>query len=92
LEPHADSRQATEDVEWLQSELANVPMRGAAHGHPGRMQGVPQRSLAMLICKVQLSNHNAVQFYPRRPPMESTNNINVKHEELVLPAFIIHFS
>jgi hypothetical protein len=91
-EPHGVSRLAEENVEALQAKLLKVPARGATHGYLGRMQGVPQRSLAMLVCKVQLPSDEAVKFYPSRPPMSSPKAHNVQYADTVLPAFLIHFT
>jgi hypothetical protein len=92
--PHAASDEAKIKVEQLQKELANPSVENGIATDLGPLNGVPLRSLAMLICKVKMGSDVAVDTYPRRPPM-TTDVLKVVYApsgRLAIPIFLIHFS
>ncbi len=93
-EPHAASEEAKMNVEKLTRELTNSSVRGGIPSFLTLWEGVPKRSMAMLVCKVWLKEEHAVQHYPRRPPIPKDFNTNImaRNGRLALPAFLIHFS
>jgi hypothetical protein len=93
-EPHAASSEAKIKVEQLQSELVKPAGSGGSRIDPDILEGIPMRSLAMLVCKVGLPSELAVQHYPKRPPIpaDSPKAIKTPDGRLAIPAFLIHSS
>jgi hypothetical protein len=81
-------------VEQVQKELANACGQKGIASDLAALEGIPVRSLAMLICKIKMKSEVAANNYPRRPPM--TTDVQkvacASSGGWVMPVFFIHFS
>ncbi len=77
-------------VKLLQTELADMRVHGATLDYLKQVQGVPTRSLAMLVCNTLSRSDWAHKYYPCRSskPAAACSHGTAT---LLVPAFIIHF-
>jgi hypothetical protein len=94
--PHAASNEAKIKVEQVQDELYNPPVQQGIATDVALLEGVPLRSMAMLVCRVWVKSDTAVRFYPCRSPLPTPLDFQPRicspNQWQAVPAFLIHFS